>query len=171
MKRCSEQLRLKLANRIKRQIWDELQLVASVGVAPNKFLAKIASDLDKPDGFVVVDPEAIKEFLDPLPIRRVWGVGPKTEKTLTALGIHKVSDVTRIGQDVLAQQLGESGRHFWRLSQGIDSRSVISERQAKSISHETTFALDISDRENPTCMDCRIGRPSRLPTETQADER
>ena len=138
---------IEIGKRIKQQIWDDLKLVASVGVAPNKFLAKIASDLEKPNGFVVVDADNVQAFLDPLPIRRIWGVGPKTENTLTLLGIRKVADVCRIGHEALSQQLGESGLHLWRLSQGIDSRDVISECQAKSISHETTFAADISETE------------------------
>ena len=138
---------IEIGHRIKTSIRDELSLVASVGVAPNKFLAKIASDLEKPDGFVVVDANKIQQFLDPLPVRRIWGVGPTTGKALARLGIHSVGDLRRLDARVLADQFGEHGEHLWRLAQGIDNRRVVPQREAKSISHETTFGRDIDDVE------------------------
>lgn len=136
-----------IGRRIKREIREEVRLVASVGVAPNKFLAKIASDLEKPDGFVVVDPERVIEFLDPLPVSRLWGVGRVTGRAMQDLGLRTIADVRRAPLAVLRAHFGELGEHFWRLSQGIDDRSVVPDREAKSISHETTFARDIGDRE------------------------
>ena len=138
---------VEIGRQVKSAIRDELDLVASVGVAPNKFLAKIASDLEKPDGFVIVDSEAIQAFLDPLPVRRIWGVGPTTGKALARIGIHHVRDIRRLDAKVLTDQFGDHGHHLWQLSQGIDARDVIPERVAKSVSHETTFSYDIDDPE------------------------
>lgn len=136
-----------IGRRIKREILAELQLVASVGVAPNKFLAKIASDLRKPDGFVVVDPERIAEFLDPLPVSRIWGVGKVTGQTLERYGIRTIAQLRAWPREELERSFGQAGEHYWRLAHGIDDRAVIPDRQAKSISNETTFAADIREPE------------------------
>ena len=132
---------------VKQTILDETGLVASVGVAPNKFLAKIASDLDKPDGLVIVDPNNVIAFLDPLPISRLWGIGKVSEKALLTVGIKTVGQVRQLSEQVLTDKFGEVGSRLWNLSHGIDNRSVVPDREAKSISHETTFATDIADRE------------------------
>jgi DNA polymerase-4 len=136
-----------IGRKIKDQILQGLGLVASVGVAPNKFLAKVASDLDKPDGFVIVDPERIQQFLDPLPIGRLWGVGPVTQEVFKRLGVRTIFDVRRLPRQTLQRHFGDHGRHLWELSRGMDQRRVIPDREAKSISHETTFAEDIDDTE------------------------
>lgn len=136
-----------IGRQIKCEILEELNLVASVGVAPNKFLAKVASDLEKPDGFVVVDPRHVQQFLDPLPVSRLWGVGRVTDKTFQRLQIRTIQDLRRLPESVLHEQFGEHGRHLWQLARGIDLRQVVPYRQAKSISHETTFAVDIDDEE------------------------
>jgi DNA polymerase-4 len=136
-----------IARKIKAEIRKETKLVASVGVAPNKFLAKIASDLQKPDGLVVVDVDRITEFLVPLPIGRLWGVGKVTGGVLDQFGVKTIGDLRRLGPEVLVKQFGQQGEHFVKLAQGIDDRAVIPDREAKSISHETTFAADISDPE------------------------
>jgi DNA polymerase-4 len=136
-----------IGRQIKEKIRAELRLVASVGVAPNKFLAKIASDLEKPDGFVVVDPARVQEFLDPLPVGRLWGVGRVTGEAFERLGIRTIGQVRTLTQSLLHDQFGESGDHLWRLSHGLDERQVVPDRDAKSISHETTFAQDIRDKE------------------------
>ena len=138
---------VQIGKQIKQQIHDSLQLVASVGVAPNKFLAKLASDLDKPDGFVVVDSERIQQFLDPLPVGRIWGVGRVAEKVLERLGVRTVGDLRRLSLECLTDHFGTHGRHLWELSQGIDERRVVPDRDAKSVSHETTFAEDIDEME------------------------
>jgi len=136
-----------IGRRIKREIHESTRLVASVGVAPNKFLAKIASDLEKPDGFVVVDSAGVQDFLDPLPVGRLWGVGRVTGGILDRLGIRSIGDVRKASLAILQQHFGKAGDHLWQLAHGIDERRVIPDREAKSISHETTFAVDIDDRE------------------------
>ncbi len=136
-----------IGRRIKREIRDELDLVASVGVAPNKFLAKIASDLQKPDGFVVVDPERVREFLDPLPVGRLWGVGRVANRTLETLGVRTIGQLRQWPIEVLRERFGSGGEHLWQLAQGTDDRPVVPDHRAKSISHETTFAQDIADAE------------------------
>lgn len=136
-----------IGRRIKDEILQDLDLVASVGVAPNKFLAKIASDLEKPDGFVVVDPERTQQFLDPLPISRLWGVGRVMQDAFERLGVHTIFDVRSMAVETLQRHFGDHGSHLWELSRGIDQRRVIPDREAKSISHETTFAEDISEME------------------------
>lgn len=137
----------KIAEAVKRAILDETQLIASVGVAPNKFLAKVASDLEKPDGLVVVDPDRVLEFLEPLPISRLWGIGKVSEKALRNIGIQTVGQVRQLSIEVLTDKFGEIGTRLWNLAHGVDSRLVVPDREAKSISHETTFAVDIVDRE------------------------
>ncbi len=136
---------VELAARIKQEIRDRESLTASVGVAPNKFLAKVASDLRKPDGLVLVRPEDVVSFLDPLPISRLWGVGPKTEERLHALGIRTVSELRAVDQTVLYRHFGSLGHHLWRLASGMDDRPVVTSREARSISRETTFGEDTQD--------------------------
>ena len=136
-----------IGRQIQQTIHNELQLVASVGIAPNKLLAKIASDLEKPAGFVVVLDNAIQAFLDPLPVRRLWGVGPVTAAALEQLGIQTVGQVRLLPAKVLHERFGQHGKHLWNLAQGIDDRPVVTDKAAKSISHETTFAVDVTDRD------------------------
>ncbi len=134
-----------IGRRIQDDIDRELRLAASVGVARNKFVAKIASDLRKPKGFVFVPVEGVQEFLDPLGIERLWGVGKVSQKILQKLGVHTIGQLRRLDVEILRDHFGKQGDHLWRLSHGIDKRSVIPDHLAKSISHETTFAVDISD--------------------------
>lgn len=135
-----------IARQIKTRIKTETGLTASVGVAPNKFLAKLASDYGKPDGFVVVPSNQVTAFLRPLPVGRIWGVGAKAEKRLHALGVRTVGELAALPEAALAQHFGAGGRHFWRLAHGLDDRTVVPDREAKSISTETTFARDVGDR-------------------------
>lgn len=137
----------KIALTIKERIKDELNLCASVGVASNKFLAKLASDLEKPNGFVVIDSNGIQEFLDPLPVGRIWGVGKKMLERLENLNVHTISDLRRIDQASLSRFFGSWGNQLYLLARGIDNRPVESVHEAKSIGRETTFAFDISDRQ------------------------
>lgn len=132
---------------LKARIRSELGLVASIGLAPNKFLAKVASDLGKPDGFVVVAPGKEREFLDPLPIFRLWGVGPKTEARLKRLGLQTIGQIARMPVETLEAMLGGAGRDLWELANGMDDREVVPEQDAKSIGAETTFERDTEDRE------------------------
>jgi DNA polymerase-4 len=133
-----------IAREIKQAIHNELSLVASVGIAPNKFVAKIASDLDKPDGFVEVKANEVQAFLDPLPVNRVWGVGKATGKELERLGISTIQQLRQQSETVLRDRFGKFGSHLWRLANGIDERAVVSDAEAKSISNETTFDTDVS---------------------------
>ena len=133
-----------IAAHIKRAVRSELGLVASVGVAPNKFLAKLASDFDKPDGLVVVPAEGVQAFLDPLPVERLWGVGAAARDTLHALGVHTIADLRARPEAVLRDRLGKWGRRLFALAHGRDERPVVPEQEARSLSHETTFEVDIA---------------------------
>ncbi len=132
---------------IKDRIGKQLHLVASVGIASNKFLAKLASDLDKPDGFVIIAEEDKQEILDPLPVARIWGVGKVTEKALKSKGIETIRQLRETGQETLRSVFGEQAAHVLRLAQGTDDRQVESSREARSISSEQTFATDIADKD------------------------
>ena len=139
-----------IARRIRADISSELHLTASVGVAPNKFLAKLASDLRKPDALVVVPEgeEAIREFLAPLPVTRIFGVGKTTAETLRAHGIRTIGDVQAVHPAHLARWIGEcSAAMLKQLALGRDSRTVETEREEKSISREHTFSQDVADME------------------------
>lgn len=135
-----------IALRIKQDIRDELSLVASVGIAPNKFLAKIASDLDKPDGLVEVPANGTQAFLDPLPVTRLWGVGKVTGGEFDRLGIKTIAQVRGLSGEFLQREFGKFGIHLWQLAHGRDPRPVVSDHQAKSISMENTFAADVDDK-------------------------
>lgn len=134
-----------VALKIKQRIVDELSLTASIGLAANKFLAKLASDLNKPDGLTVIRAEDVATILPPLSVGKLWGVGPKTAERMEAIGIRTVGDLLRLSKQQLADRFGEMGDHFYRLSRGLDERTVTPDRDAKSIGHETTFGVDIAD--------------------------
>jgi DNA polymerase-4 len=133
------------ASRLKARIREVTGLTASVGLAPNKFLAKLASDLRKPDGLVVIEPARVQETLDSLPVERLWGVGAATLRRFERLGVKRVEQVRQVPLEVLTQQFGSSGEHFYRLARGMDERPVQPDRGAKSISHEITFSRDVDD--------------------------
>lgn len=137
----------KIGHQIKKRIYDDLGLVASIGIAPNKFLAKVASDLEKPDGFVVVKEGEEKEFLKSLPISRLWGVGQKTEAALKQMDIETIGQIAHMPEQDLSQRFGKWGSALWRLANGIDPRSVKPSETQKSISQETTFDEDTGDEE------------------------
>jgi len=137
----------KIGRDIKHQIKKQLGLVASVGIAANKFLAKLASDLEKPDGFVIITEENKQQILGPLPVSRIWGVGKVTEKALTSKGIDTVKQLQETPADILRNIFGDQTSHMLRLAQGVDNREVESSREAKSISSEQTFATDIDDKD------------------------
>jgi nucleotidyltransferase/DNA polymerase involved in DNA repair len=138
---------VEIARKIKARIVEDQRLTASVGVAANKFVAKVASDLRKPDGLVVVEPGKEEEFLAPLPIGRLWGVGVKTEALLAGLGLRCIGDVARLDRADLIRRLGKGGAHLWQLARGVDDRKVSPEEGFKSIGHETTFERDTDDRQ------------------------
>jgi len=139
-----------IARRIKDEIRSETGLTVSVGLAFNKFLAKIASDFKKPDGFVVIppDPAAARDFLAPLPVARLWGVGPKTRERLNALGFFTVGELAVADPAWLCKRIGQdAAEHLLALSLGLDAREVISGERPKSIGRENTFAKDLFERE------------------------
>jgi DNA polymerase-4 len=135
-----------LGKQVKDRIFAKTGLTASVGMAHNKFLAKLASDADKPDGLVLVDSADVQSFLDPMPIARLWGIGKVTQPKLRALGILTIGQLRRTDMSLLRPVLGNRSEHFHRLANGQDERAVVSTRPDKSISHEITFDRDIQDR-------------------------
>jgi len=136
-----------IARRLKTRIRAETGLTASVGVAPNKFLAKLGSDLEKPDGLLVITEAHKQAVLDPLPIGRIWGVGAATRERFERLGARTVAEARRLPLATLERNFGSAGERFYHLCRGEDDRPVIPEREAKSLSSESTFAHDIADRE------------------------
>jgi len=134
-----------IGKRLKYRIYQEQALTASVGIAPNKFLAKIASDLDKPDGLVIVDPQQVEAFLHPLPLTRLWGAGQKTIEKLNKDGIRTIGDLAKFPRELLEKKYGKTGTHFYRLSHALDDRPVVPEQGAKSVSNELTFDTDLAD--------------------------
>ena len=137
----------RVAKELKARIVAATRCTASAGVAPNKFLAKIASGWRKPDGLTVISPERVEAFLQQLPVDALWGVGPVTAAKLRELGIEKVVDVRRIELHLLQQKVGSLAEWLQRLSYGDDPRPVVPHRAAKSASSETTYAEDLQDIE------------------------
>ena len=135
-----------IAWKIKKQIKEELNLTASVGVANSKFVAKIASELNKPDGFTYLPDEKIEEMLWPLPVKNMLGVGRNTANKLQALGIQTIGQIAKTDRNLLMRIFGKMGGEMHDLANGIDHRAVENVRQAKSCGRETTFAVDIDDR-------------------------
>jgi len=134
-----------IAGMIRASVREETGLTVSAGVATNKLLAKIASDMHKPDGLTVVPPGREKEFLSPLPVGKLWGVGKVTEETLRRMSVSTIGDLSGIPEDVLERKLGKNGVWLHRLSLGVDDREVESEREARSIGHEDTYPEDLTD--------------------------
>lgn len=136
---------LEIARRIKARVHAEVGLTASAGVAPNKFLAKIASDLRKPDGLVEVRPDEEASFLRDLPISRLWGVGPKAEAALAALGVRTIGQLAGLPRATLVGRFGRTGEHLLELAHGRDDRPVVPWDDPKSIGAEETFDRDTTD--------------------------
>ena len=136
---------LEIARQIKKKIFETTGLTASAGIAPNKFLAKIASDLKKPDGLVEVKPERIQEFLRDLPISKLWGVGKATEQILKELGIFRIGQLAVFPPEKIEKKLGKFGCELIDLARGKDDRMVISRSDPKSMSQEETFTPDLTD--------------------------
>jgi DNA polymerase-4 len=141
--RWGEPLASVVARRLKAAIFEQIRLTASAGVAPNKFLAKIASGWRKPDGLTVIAPERVERFLQKLPVEALWGVGPVTAKKLRAIGIQRLVDVRAMEEAVLRKTVGSLAGWLKRLSHGDDPREVKPDRPWKSISAETTYPEDL----------------------------
>jgi len=155
---------LEMARGIKGAVAAELRLTASVGVATTKLVAKVASDLDKPDGLVVVEPGTEAAFLAPLPISRLWGVGAKTASVLSQYGVRTIGDLAALPDDLLARRFGKQGPVLAQRARGIDPSPVSAADPARSVSHEHTFAVDTSDPEvlERTLLALSEGVASRL---------
>ena len=141
---------LELARRLKARVREVTGLTVSVGVAPSKLVAKIACTLGKPDGLIVVPPEAVRWLLDPLPVRRLWGIGPVLAKTLEAVGIHTIGALAEIDLDRLRTTVGDRAYELRQRARGDDPREVESDRVPKSYGEENTFETDVEDRDTVT---------------------
>ena len=154
-----------VARKIKKTVLEETGLTVSAGVAPCKFVAKIASDLHKPDGLTVVPPGKVMEFLSPLPIEKLWGVGKTTQKALALIGVRTIGDLSRVPSEILEGKFGKHGRHLHHLSHGIDDREVETLHEAKSIGREETFPEDLVDmptmRRELLSLSMRVSRRLR----------
>src|SRR4249919_1331357 len=140
-----ETLATTVAKRLKARIRDATGLTASAGVAPNKFLAKVASGWKKPDGLTVISPERVEPFLQQLPVDALWGVGPVTARKLRARGIERLVDVRQYTPAMLRESVGSLADWLLKLAQGIDDRPVVPNRETKSSGSENTYVEDISD--------------------------
>ena len=135
-----------IGREIKRLIKTELNLTASVGLAYNKFLAKLASDMDKPDGFYQIGPEELESKVWPLPVRRMMGVGGKTAQLLEGMGVRTIGQLAKMNMGLLEHILGKQGIMMYEVANGVDNRMVEPVRESKSVGRETTFPKDISER-------------------------
>lgn len=144
-----------IATALRKRIKDETGLTASIGVAPNKFLAKLASDMDKPDGLTVVPSDDVAGWLAPLAIGRMWGIGPKSAEKLESMGVRTFGDMARMDAEWMEARFGKDGERYARLARGIDDRPVTPDREAKSIGHEQTFGSDLThpDHVRPVLLD------------------
>lgn len=132
----------KIAEKIKKDIWEKERLTCSIGIGPNKLIAKIASDFKKPDGLTIVQSNEAQDFLDPMPVRVIPGIGPKTEKLLGDGAIRLVRGLRKAEKQKLINKFGVHGEHIWNLAHGIDGRSVEEDREVKSVGRQTTFEKD-----------------------------
>jgi DNA polymerase-4 len=144
-----------VAREIRRRVREERGLTVSVGVGPNRLVAKIASDFNKPDGLTVVPPHKVQSFLDPLPVRRLHGVGPATEKVLVEMGVQTVADLRAAVPEELTARFGKHGRVLWEFAHGVDERPVETHQERKSLGTENTYAEDLADL---AAMDAEVER-------------
>ena len=135
-----------IAKEIKKRIKDETGLTCSIGIAPNKLLAKMASDMQKPDGLTIIPEEDIRSRIHPLSVRKLWGVGPKTEAYLKEMGIRTIGDLASLSLDRLIEEFGQSyGSYLYEASRGMDESPLVTHWEPKSISRETTFQRDVDN--------------------------
>lgn len=133
------------AKRIKEDIKEREDLTCSIGIGPNKLIAKIASDYEKPDGITLIKPEKVLDFIYPMKVRKLWGVGPKTEEKLNEMGVKTIKDLSKTKQDILIKEFGSLGHDLHLMSKGKDNSEVKEKEGIKSLGRETTFQEDISD--------------------------
>ena len=138
---------MKLANKMKRGVFDKEKLTCSVGIGPNKLIAKLASDYKKPYGLTAVKPEDVINFLSPLPVRKLIGVGPKTEIKLKEMGVKTIGDLAGYNKETLIKTFGKWGAEMRELANGIDNSEVVEEHEIKSVGREVTFEEDTNDSE------------------------
>jgi DNA polymerase-4 len=136
-----------LAREIRRRVAEERRLTVSVGVGPNRLIAKLASDFQKPDGLTVVPPRRVLQFLEALPVRRLHGVGPATERALAEMGVETVADLRRLPLEQLGERFGRHGRTLYEFARGIDDRPIETHRERKSLGTENTYGRDLAGRD------------------------
>jgi DNA polymerase IV (DinB-like DNA polymerase) len=139
-----------LAVQIKQEVREKAQLTCSIGIAPNKSVAKIASDFKKPDGMAIVSPENVKQFLAPLPVNKISGIGKKSTEALSRMGINSIGDLAAAHPSKLVDVFGKYGTRLWQIANGIDDEEVVTTYSIKSISSETTFEEDVDDKTKVT---------------------
>lgn len=150
---------LEIARQIKQAIKDELQLTASAGVSVNKFIAKIASDINKPDGLKFIGPSAIEEFMEKLPVEKFHGVGRVTANKMKKMGLHNGADLKNLSENELIKHFGKVGRFYYRIVRGVDEREVQPHRETKSLVAEDTFPYDLTTIEE---MEVELDKIARL---------
>ena len=138
---------IEIAKRIKQAIKDELNLTASAGVSINKFVAKVASDLNKPDGLSFISPAQIEDFMEKLPVEKFFGVGRVTAGKMKGMGLHTGADLKKLTETELTQHFGKAGHFYYRIVRGVDDRPVQPDRETKSVGAEDTFAYDLTTYE------------------------
>lgn len=143
--KAAEPSATRIAVAIKKEIFEQTGLTASAGVAPNMFVAKIASDFKKPDGLTVVPPERVLDFIRPLPVRRIPGIGPVSDAHMAKLGIRTVEDLAKQTREWLEERFGSFGQYLWEIARGIDEREVTPSWERKSLGEEETFERDLLD--------------------------
>jgi len=150
---------IEIAKQIKQAIKDELQLTASAGVSINKFVAKIASDINKPDGLTFIGPSSIESFMEKLPVEKFYGVGKVTTQKMKNLGLHLGADLKKLTHDEIVQYFGKPGRFYYQIVRGIDDRDVQPHRETKSSGAEDTFAYDLTTIEE---METELDKIAKL---------
>ncbi len=149
---------LEIAELIRGAIKKELNLTASAGVSINKFVAKIASDINKPDGITFVGPSKVESFMEKLPVEKFYGVGKVTAQKMKKMGFHYGADLKKLSQEQLVNHFGKTGRFFYRIVRGIDDRPVQPHRESKSVGAEDTFPYDLTDPEEMHIELDKIGK-------------
>ncbi|MVT09858.1 DNA polymerase IV [Chitinophaga tropicalis] len=149
---------IEIAKLIKQAIWDELNLTASAGISVNKFVAKIASDMNKPNGLTFIGPSSIEEFMEKLPVEKFHGVGRVTADKMKRMGLHTGADLKRLTENDLKQHFGKPGAFYYRIVRGIDDREVQPHRETKSLGAEDTFPYDLTKTEEMNAELDKIGK-------------